>query len=334
MTTRALLLRVATAIVVMAIALAGVFQLVQRPVDGHTDTYTALFTDANGLRVGDDVRLYGVQVGKVEELELDGVLARARFTVQRDRPVFTNSTVAIRYQNLTGFRYLEIVQPENPDGWREPDAVFDTSRTESAFDITTLFNGLQPVLAQLSPGELNHFTESILAVLQGDGTGIGRALDAIERLSRYASDRQAVLSILVSNLARTAEVLGGRSGDAMQMLTNLTNLFTSIAEKLPGLVEFSLAIPPVIQPVRNMLAALGVTGEPGRDLDALLRQAFPEPATAVEVFDRLPGLIQSIAAAVPATGPDAAPTCSRGEATAPGPLQILLAGQGVVLCHS
>lgn len=334
MTTRALFLRVAAAIVAMAIALAGVFQLVQRPVDGRTDTYTALFTDANGLRVGDDVRLYGVQVGKVDELELDGVLARARFTVQRDRPVFTNSTVAIRYQNLTGFRYLEIVQPQTPAEQREPDTVFDTSQTVPAFDITTLFNGLQPVLAQLSPEELNHFTESILAVLQGDGTGVGSALDAIERLSRYASDRQAVLSILVSNLARTAEVLGGKSGDAVQMLTNLTNLFTSIAEKLPGLVEFSIAIPPVIQPVRNMLATLGVTGEPGRDLDALLQRAFPEPATAVEVFDRLPGLIQAIAAAVPATGPQAAPSCSRGEVTAPGPLQILFAGQGVVLCRS
>src|SRR5690606_30212622 len=110
----------------MAIALAGVFQLVQRPVDGHTVTYTALFTDANGLRIGDDVRLYGVQVGKVEALDLDGVLARARFTVQRDRPVFTNSTVAIKYQNLTGFRYLEIVQPENPDAQRDPDEVSAT----------------------------------------------------------------------------------------------------------------------------------------------------------------------------------------------------------------
>lgn len=138
----------------------------------------------------------------------------------------------------------------------------------------------------------------------------------------------------MANLARTAELLGGNSGDAVQMLTNLTNLFTSIADKLPGLVEFSIAIPPVIQPVRAMLTALGVTGEPGRDLDALLRQAFPEPATAVEVFDRLPALIQSLTAAVPATGPQAKPTCARGETNAPAPLAILFAGQEVVLCHS
>ncbi|HLS76728.1 MAG TPA: MlaD family protein [Nocardia sp.] len=334
MTTRALFLRVAAAVLVTAVALVGVFQLVRRPVDGPTVGYTALFTDANGLRVGDDVRMYGVQVGKVRELTLDGGLARARFTVQRDRPVFADSVIAVKYQNLTGFRYLEIVQPEQPSALREPGTVFDTTRTVPAFDITTLFNGLQPVLAQLSPGEINHFTESILAVLHGDGSGIAPALDAIERLSRFASDRQAVISVLVANLARTAELLGGNSGDAVQMLTNLTNLFTSIADKLPGLVEFSLHIPPVIQPVRAMLATLGVTGEPGRDLDLLLRQAFPDPATAVAVFDRLPGLVQSIAAVVPATGPQAEPTCTHGASAAPAPLAILFAGQEVVLCRS
>ncbi|MEV0355720.1 MlaD family protein [Nocardia sp. NPDC050697] len=331
MSTRALLWRVTTAVVVMAIALAGVFQLVQRPVEGDTVTFSALFTDANGLRPGDDVRIYGVQVGKVERLELDGTLARARFTVQRAHPVFTGSTVAIRYQNLTGFRYLEIVQPERPTAERDPGTEFGTAQTVPAFDITTLFNGLQPVLAQLSPGELNAFTESLLAVLQGNGTGLGPALDAIDRLSRYATDRQAVLSILVGNLSRMAETLGGRSGNAVQLLTNLTNLFTAIGQKLPGLVDFSLAIPPVIQPIRNMLALLGVTGEPGRDLDAALQQAFPDPATAAEVFDRLPGLIQAMAAAVPATGPGA---CSNGTATAPAPLQVLIAGQGVLLCRS
>ncbi|MGW0181721.1 MlaD family protein [Nocardia sp. NPDC003345] len=331
MTTRALFARVAVATVVMAIALAGVFQLVQRPVDGDTETYTALFTDANGLRVGDDVRIYGVQVGKVAELELDGVLARARFTVQTGHPVFTNSTVAIRYQNLTGFRYLDIAQPERPEAQRDPSSVFETSQTTPAFDVTALFNGLQPVLAQLSPGELNQFTESMLAVLEGNGAGIGPALDAIDRLSRYATDRQAVLSTLVGNLSRMATTLGGKSGNAVQMLTNLTNLFTAIGDKLPGLVEFSLAIPPVIQPIRNILEILGISGEPGRDLDAALRAAFPDPATATEVFDRLPGLIQSIAAAVPATGTEA---CSRGAAEAPAPLQVLIAGQGVVLCNS
>ncbi|MET8776891.1 MlaD family protein [Nocardia sp. NPDC004654] len=333
MKIRSLFLRVATATVAMAVALVGVFQLIERPVMGETDAYTALFTDANGLRAGDDVRLYGVQVGKVTDIGLDGSLARVRFTVLREHPLFTETTIAIRFQNLTGFRYLAIEHPGEPGPRRDTGAVFDTVHTVPAFDITALFNGLQPVLAELSTDEINQLTTSLLAVIQGDGTGIGPALGAIERLSRYSSDRQAVLSRLVSNLAQIADSLGGKSGDAVQMLTNLTNLFVAIAEKLPGLADFANAIPPVIQPVRHLLTVLGLTGDEGSDLDALLRNAFPDPRVASEVFTRLPGVIQTMASAVPAATNDPI-MCTNGAAVVPEPLRVLISGQGVTLCRA
>ncbi|MVU76706.1 MCE family protein [Nocardia sp. ET3-3] len=334
MRTRALLLRVGTAVVLMTLVLAGVFRVVERPVGGDTDTYTALFTDANGVRAGDDVRLYGVQVGKVDQVGLSGSLARVRFTVSRAHPVFVNTKIAVRFQNLTGFRYLDLEQPDQPGGRRAPKATFTTAETVPAFDITTLFKGLQPVLAQLSPEDIDQFATSLLAVIQGDGSGLGPALGAIEKLSHYATDRQTVLSTLVGNLSQISERMGGKSGNAMKLLTNLTDLFVTISDKLPGLVQFSATIPPVLQPLRNLLTVLGVTGARDRDLDTVLQQAFPNPQQAVAVFDQLPGLIQTMAAAVPRTGPDADSTCSHGPATAPEPLRLLIAGQRITLCQN
>lgn len=334
MRTPALLLRVGTAVAVMTLVLIGVFRVVERPVSGETDSYTALFTDANGVRTGDDVRLYGVQVGKVETVGLSGNLARVRFTVSRDHPVFANTKIAVRFQNLTGFRYLDLEQPGQPAGRRSPGETFTTAETVPAFDITTLFKGLQPVLAQMAPDDLNQFATSVLAVIQGDGTGLGPALGGIEKLSRYATDRQAVLSTLVANLSRISEHMGGRSGNAIRLLTNMTDLFVTISDKLPGLITFSATIPPVLQPLRDLLTTLGVTGARDRDLDTVLKQAFPDPQQAVAVFGQLPGLIQAMTAAVPRTGPDAELTCSHGPATAPEPLRLLIAGQGITLCQN
>nr|WP_210743288.1 MlaD family protein [Nocardia cerradoensis] len=317
----------------MAVVLAGVFRLIERPVDGDTDTYTAVFTDANGLRTGDDVRLYGVQVGKVRSVDLDGALARVRFTVTQGHPLYTETLVAVRYQNLTGFRYLEIRQPDQPGARRTSASGFDTAHTIPAFDITTLFNGLQPVLAQLSPDDLNRFASSMLAVVQGDGNGIGPALDAIDTLSRYASDRAQVLSILVNNLAQVSAHMAGKSGNAMQLMTNLTELFVTITDKLPGLVQFAMEIPPMLRPLLELLDVLGVTGEKNRDLDALLHRVLPGPRQAADVLGRLPGLIQTMATTVPPTGPDATMTCSHGIAAAPAPLAVLIAGQRITLCH-
>ncbi|MBF6244363.1 MCE family protein [Nocardia elegans] len=333
MSTRALWIRVAVSVLAMAVVLVGVFRLIERPVSGDTDTYTAIFTDANGLRLGDDVRLYGVQVGKVRSVDLDGALARVRFTVTQGHPLYTETKVAVRYQNLTGFRYLEIQQPDHPGPRRPATAAFDTAHTVPAFDITTLFNGLQPVLAQLSPDDLNRFASSMLAVVQGDGNGIGPALDAIDMLSRYASDRAQVLSVLVNNFAQVSAHMAGKSGNAMQLMTNLTELFVTITDKLPGLVQFGMEIPPMLRPLLDLLDVLGVTGEKNRDLDALLHRVLPNPRQAADVLGRLPGLIQTMTTTIPQTGPDAAMTCSHGIAPAPGPLAVLIAGQRITLCH-
>ncbi|WP_245721251.1 MlaD family protein [Nocardia pseudovaccinii] len=330
---RWLWLRIMVSVAVMALALVGVLRLIERPVSGRTDTYTAIFTDANGLRLGDDVRLYGVQVGKVRSVDLDGALARVRFTVSVGHPLYTETKVAVRYQNLTGFRYLEIQQPEQPGASRKPATVFDTAHTVPAFDITTLFNGLQPVLAQLSPEDLNQFANSMLAVVQGDGDGIGPALDAIDKLSRLASDRQQVLSTLVNNFAQVSDHMAGKSGNAMKLMTNLTDLFVTITDKLPGLVQFALEIPPMLRPLLDLLQALGVTGEENKDLDALLHRVFPSPSQAADVLGRLPGMLQTLAAIIPPTGPEANITCSQGIAAAPEPLQVLIAGQRITLCH-
>ncbi|WP_052172651.1 MlaD family protein [Nocardia sp. BMG111209] len=129
MSVRALAIRVSITVVVMALALIGVLQVIERPVAGATDSYTAMFTDANGLRVGDEVRLYGVQVGKVDSLGLAGPLARVRFTVMRTHPLFDNSTLAVKYQNLTGSRYLEIEQAERPDRRHDPSVGYPTAQT-------------------------------------------------------------------------------------------------------------------------------------------------------------------------------------------------------------
>ncbi len=39
---------------------------------GDTRHYSVMFTDASGIRVGDDVRIAGVRVGRVKGRELEG----------------------------------------------------------------------------------------------------------------------------------------------------------------------------------------------------------------------------------------------------------------------
>ncbi|MGK8489062.1 MlaD family protein [Nocardia asiatica] len=54
---------------VVAVALTfTIWSTLQRSVDGDTHRYSAVFSDVLGLRVGDDVRMAGVRVGRVDEI--------------------------------------------------------------------------------------------------------------------------------------------------------------------------------------------------------------------------------------------------------------------------
>nr|WP_025349892.1 MCE family protein [Nocardia nova] len=332
MSVRAIVVRLVVFAAVMAVLLVVIVQAIQRPVPGSTVAMRALFTDANGLRVGDDVRMYGVSVGKVTRLRLDDQQAGVEFTVLRTRPVYDNTVFAIRYQSLAGQRYIDVRQDPNPGRRLAGGATVGTDRTVPSFDITQLFNGLRPILDEISPGAVNKFAENVLAVVQGDGSGIGPALDSIEQISRYVGNRQAVISTIMRNLADISGQIGGRSPYLVTLLRGIADVFSVFQQKLDGLIDFAAAAPSALGPLNHLMATLGFTETTNPDL----RDLFPDPQTAVDLLGKLPGLLQAMTAMIPAPTPagriDLA--CSKGDAALPGIVEVLVAGQRISICNS
>lgn len=330
---RAVVIRLIICTAVIGVLLAGITIAIQRPVPGPTGSYVALFTDASGLRHNDDVRMYGVSVGKVGTVELSGTLARVRFTLQRGRPLYVTSTLAIRYQNLTGQRYLDIEQPDHAGALVNPGTPIGTEHTIASFDITALFNGLEPVLAQFSPAELNQFLRNAIAVIQGDGTAVGATLDAIEKLSAYVDNRQAVIALLLHNFELVSEQLGGKSGQTATLIRGVSEVFVDLQKQFVGLMDFVNVAPPVLGALNNLLAALGFTEPRNPDLQDDLRRLFPDPQATVDLLNKLPALVQSLTGLIPARGDPIDLTCHGGRAKVPGLIAVLVAGQRISICN-
>ncbi|MEV6275230.1 MlaD family protein [Nocardia sp. NPDC051832] len=337
-TTRAVLVRLGLFTTAMIALLLVVISAIVRPVAGETTGYFGVFSDVSGLKTGDDVRMYGMQVGKVVGIELHGAQATVEFTVQRDRPVYHSSTLAIRYQTLTGQRYLDVRQPDGPGDLLRSGATIGVDNTIPSFDITQLFNGLQPVLAEFSPGALNQFTESVLAVVEGNGDGIGPALDAFEKLSRYVSDRQAVLHLIVANLQHISGQIGGKSPHLITLLNGLADVFTSFRKELDGLLAFAAAAPSTLAPLNALLATLGFTEGENPDLELDIGRLFPNPDDALDALGRLPGLLQSLATLMPPATSSTASLidmhCGNGQAEVPAPFSVLISGQRISICKN
>ena len=71
----------AISLVVLAVTLVAALRADDLPIIGGGDTYHAMFTEAGGLKVNDEVRIAGVRVGKVDEVELAGDEVRVSFKV-------------------------------------------------------------------------------------------------------------------------------------------------------------------------------------------------------------------------------------------------------------
>ncbi|MFI6047992.1 MlaD family protein [Nocardia sp. NPDC051321] len=317
--------------VVMIGVLFIVCTAIKRPVSGPTEQHAALFTDANGLKVGDDVRMYGVQVGKVDGLSLDGTQARVQLSLKTDAPIYDNSKLAIRYQNLTGQRYVDLQQQPQPGKRIQGGATVGADHTVPSFDVTSMFNGLKPVLATISPEEINQFSASMVALIEGDGNGIGPALAAIDKLAAHVKDRQTVIDKVLQNLSDLHETAGGKIHYMVPILARLADVISGLQSNMTGLAQFAAAAPSVLGPLDNLFNALGLQSPD--DVDALITKIFPDPQQALAVFDKLPGLLAGFDAAIPKSGATGwKPQCTKGQADVPQVLGVLIAGQQVAVC--
>ena len=77
---------------------------------GHYEVY-AEFISANGISVGADVRIAGVNVGEVTSMTLDtnSFQAKVHFTIREDIEVPEDSVISVSLDGLLGDRFLEIL---------------------------------------------------------------------------------------------------------------------------------------------------------------------------------------------------------------------------------
>ena len=143
-----------------------VYSTLRRDVTGHTQPYAAVFTDVFGLREGDDVRMAGVRVGRVQKIELEGTRAKVDFVVQSNQNLYQNTVASVVYQNIVGQRFLGLSLGHVGDSTKlSPGATIPVERTDPSFDVGQMINGFEPLFSLVNPDDLNNLTEGAIKSL-------------------------------------------------------------------------------------------------------------------------------------------------------------------------
>ncbi len=192
---------------------------------GGKTGYQAEFTDATGLNKGDDIRIAGVKVGTVDDIEIVGEdHALVSFSVD-DRTRLTDATHAtIKYRNLVGQRYISLTQEIGDEGRLQEGETIPPERTTPALDLTVLFNGFKPLFQALSPSDLNQFSYEIVQVFQGEGGTLEGLLTHTASVTSTLAARDQLIGDLIDNLNTVLAHVGDRDEQLSRLIKSFRTL--------------------------------------------------------------------------------------------------------------
>jgi phospholipid/cholesterol/gamma-HCH transport system substrate-binding protein len=198
----------------------------------RTTGYSAVFSNASGLRAGQFVRASGVEVGKVSDVELldGGTKVKVDFKVDRSLPLFQGTTAAVRYLNLIGDRYLELKRGD--DEKRLPaGGTIPIEHTQPALDLDALIGGFRPLFRALDPDKVNNIARSIITIFQGQGGTINDILDQTASLTSALADRDQAIGEVVRNLNTVLDTTVKHQQQFDETVQNFEKLITGLKNR-------------------------------------------------------------------------------------------------------
>jgi phospholipid/cholesterol/gamma-HCH transport system substrate-binding protein len=220
--------------------------------------YQAEFVDATGVVKGDDVRIAGVKVGTVDDIEVvDRNRALVTFTVEEGTELNESTHAAIRYRNLVGQRYLSLTQEVGDAEVLDEGGKIPVERTSPALDLTVLFNGFKPLFQALSPDDINKLSYEIVQVFQGEGGTLENLLGHTASITQTLADRDQVIGDLIDNLDYVLDHVADRDDQLSNLITSFRTLVSGLKDdrqailaSLDGISDLSVQTADLVKGIR------------------------------------------------------------------------------------
>jgi phospholipid/cholesterol/gamma-HCH transport system substrate-binding protein len=215
--------------VVMAILTASLFFIFGQYQTGSTKDYSAVFADASRLKTGQSVRVAGMRVGTVNGVKLQrDKTVLVTFDADPGVQLTTGTRAAVRYLNLVGDRYLELI--DGPaDTQLPPGSQIPKERTQSALDLDLLLGGLKPVIRGLNPQDVNALSASVIQIFQGQGGTLQSLFSNTSGFTTALAEHNQTIQALIDNL-RTLLATLTKEGDKFSgTIDRLEKLVTQLA---------------------------------------------------------------------------------------------------------
>src|SRR3954454_18034736 len=198
--------------------------------------FNTSFGEATQLAKEADVRISGVSVGKVKEIQTqsDG---RSKATIQIENkyaPIPTNTQAILRQKTLLGETYVELTPGDKSKGMLAENGTLPASQVSPTVELDEIFRAFD----RKTRDAFQVWMQSQAASFHGRGVDIN---NAIGNLAPFAVDTDVLLRILkaqqsdvrgvVRDTGTVFDALTARDSELADLITNSNRVFSTTAER-------------------------------------------------------------------------------------------------------
>jgi phospholipid/cholesterol/gamma-HCH transport system substrate-binding protein len=191
-----------------------------------------------GLKDGSDVKVHGVNIGRVKNVKLVGGRARVRLEIKQQEKVPVVAKAVIRPKTLFGEKFIDI-----DPGAEEAAGPFlgdegEIKDTLGGFELERVLSELYPILKAVKPEQLATIIHTLAAGGEGEGPAVNRQLENFEKLARIQAAHAADTQEFLTDLANLSDELGQRGDDVVAGARDLNAALPTLNERGDELATF------------------------------------------------------------------------------------------------
>jgi phospholipid/cholesterol/gamma-HCH transport system substrate-binding protein len=195
------------------------------------------FTEASQLAEQSDVRISGVDVGKVESIELgpEGHESIALLNIDdKYGPLPRGTRAMLRTKTLLGETYVELTPGNKDEPTIAEDSTLPPAQVAESVQLDEIFQAFDPETRR----NFQDWMQEAAVAIEGQGQNLSYAIgnfeptfNEFEGLFRVLNSQKLAVGKLFSNGAKTFEALRGREGELADLIESSNELFKTTAAR-------------------------------------------------------------------------------------------------------
>lgn len=190
----------------------------------------AEFKDAAGVKAENQVRVAGIKVGTVSEVELRDDHVLITMEIENGTQVPADTFAEIKLATLLGTKFIDL-EAKGGEPFLEDGDVIPSDRTSVPYEIYQASNQGTGVLEELDGDALNAALRQVTKLIEVSEDEVGVALEGLNELGTGLNEKDEELRSLLSGSEELTALLADEGDELVRLIDASNDVLGSLARK-------------------------------------------------------------------------------------------------------